>query len=561
MVAIEDARFYEHSGVDFQGIGRAAVAGHPQPERRPGRLDDHRAVRQERARRPGQPHRLPEVPRGGARLPARAPLEQGQDPHRVPEHDLLRRGRLRDRGRRAHLLRRRPPRLRHRGRALRLGAASPGRRRLLAGIISSPSAYDPKVYPENALARRNLVLEKMYEQGYITEEQYEEGTEQALPGRRSDIEPPPLDSKAPYFTVLAAPAAGRPLRRRRGLLRRAEGQVDARPELQQRRRRSGQLVPRRPRPDRLGRRDRQPQRRASRRWSAAPTSTAARSTWRPTGHRQPGSSIKPFTLVTALEQGHLAGHGLRIRAAGVPLRARSEQERRDEGSQRALRRQQLRRHLPRLGVARDRRPPTPTTRSTPSSGQVGLRASPRPATIARDGARPSAIKYSIARSSTKPGDDPRRPQGRRHAARDGPTPTRRSPTTATGSAAPWPPTGPATARSPTPGRPTRTRAAVPINGQRRQRHGRQAGDRPGASPQTAKTILDTVVTSGTGTHAQIGDADSGARPARPRTTATPGSVGATKTSPPASGSATPTRRRRWRPSTAARRSTAAPSRR
>ena len=36
--------------------------GHPQPERRPGRLDDHRAVRQERARSPGQPHALREVP-------------------------------------------------------------------------------------------------------------------------------------------------------------------------------------------------------------------------------------------------------------------------------------------------------------------------------------------------------------------------------------------------------------------------------------------------------------------------------------------------------------------
>ena len=42
---------------------------------------------------------------------------------------------------------------------------------MLAGIIASPSAYDPKVYPENALDRRNLVLEKMHEQGYITDEQ------------------------------------------------------------------------------------------------------------------------------------------------------------------------------------------------------------------------------------------------------------------------------------------------------------------------------------------------------------------------------------------------------
>jgi penicillin-binding protein 1A len=70
----------------------------------------------------------------------------------------------------------------------------------LAAIIASPSAYDPKVYPENSLSRRNLVLEKMYEQDYITREQLEEGSQQALPSP-DDIEPPTLDSRAPYFTA------------------------------------------------------------------------------------------------------------------------------------------------------------------------------------------------------------------------------------------------------------------------------------------------------------------------------------------------------------------------
>ena len=70
---------------------------------------------------------------------------------------------------------------------------------LLAGVIAPPSAYDPKFFPENALARRNLVLEKMYEQGYITQEQLEDGTRQALPAPNA-IEPPRLDSEAPYFT-------------------------------------------------------------------------------------------------------------------------------------------------------------------------------------------------------------------------------------------------------------------------------------------------------------------------------------------------------------------------
>jgi penicillin-binding protein 1A len=70
----------------------------------------------------------------------------------------------------------------------------------IAGIIASPSAYDPKLFPENALVRRNLVLEKMSQQGYITEQQYDEGVKQALPAP-SDISPPTLESKAPYFTA------------------------------------------------------------------------------------------------------------------------------------------------------------------------------------------------------------------------------------------------------------------------------------------------------------------------------------------------------------------------
>ena len=183
VVSIEDSRFYEHNGVDFQGIGRALVKDVLSQSAAAGRLDDHRAVRQERARSPGQPDDLREVPRGGARLPARAPLEQGQNPHRVPEHDLLRRGRLRDRGGGPDLLRRRPPRLRHRRPSPAPRCWSPGRRRRWPAIIASPSAYDPKLYPENALGRRNLVLEKMYEQGYITA--------RAVRGRRSSRRCPP----------------------------------------------------------------------------------------------------------------------------------------------------------------------------------------------------------------------------------------------------------------------------------------------------------------------------------------------------------------------------------
>ena len=76
---------------------------------------------------------------------------------------------------------------------------TPAEAALLAGVIASPSAYDPKFQPENALERRNLVLTKMLEQGYITQEQFDEEAQRALPAP-GDIEPPSLDSEAPYFT-------------------------------------------------------------------------------------------------------------------------------------------------------------------------------------------------------------------------------------------------------------------------------------------------------------------------------------------------------------------------
>jgi len=71
---------------------------------------------------------------------------------------------------------------------------------MLAGIISSPSAYDPKGFPDAALDRRNLVLDRMRESGYISDEQHSESARTALPSGE-DIEPPTIDSEAPYYTT------------------------------------------------------------------------------------------------------------------------------------------------------------------------------------------------------------------------------------------------------------------------------------------------------------------------------------------------------------------------
>jgi len=43
---------------------------------------------------------------------------------------------------------------------------------LLVGLVRGPSFYDPRHHPERALARRNLVLQEMRDQQYITQAQY-----------------------------------------------------------------------------------------------------------------------------------------------------------------------------------------------------------------------------------------------------------------------------------------------------------------------------------------------------------------------------------------------------
>ena len=71
---------------------------------------------------------------------------------------------------------------------------------LLAGIISSPASNSPRAFPDAAKERRDLVLLKMAEQGYITDEEYQQYILKPLPTPRS-IEPPADDSISPYFTT------------------------------------------------------------------------------------------------------------------------------------------------------------------------------------------------------------------------------------------------------------------------------------------------------------------------------------------------------------------------
>jgi penicillin-binding protein 1A len=74
---------------------------------------------------------------------------------------------------------------------------------LLAGIIQSPTAYDPATHPVAARTRRNTVLRQMLQQGYITQGVYQQSIAQALPAEK-DVQVPTEQTidgiQAGYFT-------------------------------------------------------------------------------------------------------------------------------------------------------------------------------------------------------------------------------------------------------------------------------------------------------------------------------------------------------------------------
>ncbi len=60
---------------------------------------------------------------------------------------------------------------------------------MLAGIINLPGAYDPFNDPASAVARRNVVLDKMLQYGYINQKEYDEAVAQDLELSRGRVEP------------------------------------------------------------------------------------------------------------------------------------------------------------------------------------------------------------------------------------------------------------------------------------------------------------------------------------------------------------------------------------
>jgi penicillin-binding protein 1A len=172
---------------------------------------------------------------------------------------------------------------------------------LLAGMIASPSMYDPIAHPQAAKARRNLVLDRMLEMKTITQAQYDEAARQSLPAE-DDVDPPNTESQEPYFTtwmtehLLEEYSAGKVFAG--GLKVRTT--ID--PELQDAAESAivGRLAGIGPDAALVAIKNSTGEVRAmvgGSDFNARPFNLATN------GHRQPGSSFKPFILARALEDG------------------------------------------------------------------------------------------------------------------------------------------------------------------------------------------------------------------------------------------------------------------
>jgi penicillin-binding protein 1A len=176
---------------------------------------------------------------------------------------------------------------------------------LLAGIVQNPSGYDPVAHPQAARERRDVVLEKMREQGKITDAEYQQFIQEALPGE-NQVHPPEQKAPTPatpYFTTWVR----QQVVDRYGPVRSFQGGLTIKTtlDLDYQKAAEAAVSQRFSNPDgptasvvvidnrtggvraMVGGRD----------YNAVPFNLATQ------GQRQPGSSFKPFTLARALEDG------------------------------------------------------------------------------------------------------------------------------------------------------------------------------------------------------------------------------------------------------------------
>ncbi|MEJ7715926.1 MAG: transglycosylase domain-containing protein [Thermoleophilaceae bacterium] len=370
VIAIEDRRFYQHEGVDYKGIARALS----QDVLRQSAVQGGSTITQQFVKNALAAQANRSVFQKLREAALAYHLERKWSKQKVltavPEQRLLRKRRVRRRGRGADVLRRlarrtpypHRPATRHRGRG---GAAEIGLKRprgqeltpaqaaLLAGIIASPTMYDPVENPRTAKQRRDTVLSRMREQKAITEGQYRAALDDALP-TEDEVHPPQPESRQPYFTSwLTQQLVDRykaPAVFSGGL----DVQTTLDPELQAAAEKAinGRLAGAGPSASLVAIENRTGKIRAmvgGTDYQSRPFNLATN------GHRQPGSSFKPFTLIQALDDGVNPNSTFTSQKKSLPIPGGG-----------AVQGQQLRGLILRGQRRWPRPPPSRTTRCTPS---------------------------------------------------------------------------------------------------------------------------------------------------------------------------------------------------
>jgi len=184
-IAIEDSRFYEHSGVDFRGIARAVVENI-----RGGAISQGGSTITQQLARNVYLSQKRTISRKVREAILAVLIERNYTKPKILELYLNQ--------------------VYYGSGAYGVQAASKvyfgkdvdhldlSQCALLAGLPRAPSTFSPHVNSEKAFARRDTVLARMAELRYITPEQHDKGKAERI--RIEPLKPARFRSKAPYFT-------------------------------------------------------------------------------------------------------------------------------------------------------------------------------------------------------------------------------------------------------------------------------------------------------------------------------------------------------------------------
>jgi len=186
---------------------------------------------------------------------------------------------------------------------------------LLAGIIRSPAAYDPIARPQEALARRNLVLQQMRKQGYITSEQERAAAAEELLIARSRSAP----QFAPHFVEYVKAELVRRLGPERVYSGGLNVHTTLEPEIQRSAERAAKTL--------SGEGDPAVALVALRHSDGSILAMVGGPDYKENqfnlatqGRRQPGSAFKPFVLVAALEDGVKPSQAFKATPLSIPVK-------------------------------------------------------------------------------------------------------------------------------------------------------------------------------------------------------------------------------------------------